>query len=91
MVDDFCHSHRPKRQPGPEPSLSESEIITLAIFARWSRFSHELEGLRSRLAGRVALHNFCMWLNKQLGRPCYLSLACWDGDLKTHTKRSRGW
>jgi hypothetical protein len=25
--------------------------------------------LRSRLAARVALHNFCMWLNKQLGRP----------------------
>ncbi len=41
MVDDFCHSHRPKRQPGPEPSLSESEILTLAIFARWSRFSSE--------------------------------------------------
>ena len=27
MVDDFCHSHRPKRQPGPEPALSESEVI----------------------------------------------------------------
>ena len=33
MVDDFCYSHRPKGQPGPEPSLSESEVVTLAIFA----------------------------------------------------------
>jgi len=46
MVDDFCHSHRPKRQPGPEPSLSESEVITLAIFARWSRFSSERDFYR---------------------------------------------
>jgi hypothetical protein len=25
--------------------------------------------LRARLAARVALHNFCVWLNEQLGRP----------------------
>ncbi|PLS86318.1 MAG: transposase [Actinobacteria bacterium] len=30
---------------------------------------HELSGLRARLAARVALHNFCMWLNQQLNRP----------------------
>ena len=30
---------------------------------------HELSGLRTRLAARVALHNFCIWLNEQLGRP----------------------
>ncbi len=30
---------------------------------------HDITGLRARLAARVALHNFCMWLNKQLGRP----------------------
>lgn len=30
---------------------------------------HDLGGLRARLAARVALHNFCMWLNEQLGRP----------------------
>jgi hypothetical protein len=38
-------------------------------FGLWRERPHELEGLRSRLAARVALHNFCMWLNKQLGRP----------------------
>jgi hypothetical protein len=30
---------------------------------------HELLGLRARLAARVALHNFSIWLNDQLGRP----------------------
>jgi hypothetical protein len=46
MVDDFCQSRQPKRQPGPEPSLSESEVPTLAIFARWSRFASERDFYR---------------------------------------------
>jgi hypothetical protein len=33
-VDEFCHSHPPRRRPGPQASPSESEIITLTIFAR---------------------------------------------------------
>jgi hypothetical protein len=37
-------------------------------FGLWRERPHELQGLRARLAARVALHNFCMWLNKQLGR-----------------------
>jgi hypothetical protein len=41
MVDDFRQSRPPKRRPGPDASLSDSEVITLAIFARWSRFSSE--------------------------------------------------
>jgi len=28
MVDDFCHSHASKRRPGPDASLSPSEVIT---------------------------------------------------------------
>jgi len=35
-----------KRRPGPEPSLSESEVLTLAIFARWSRFTSERDFYR---------------------------------------------
>ena len=48
IVDDFCQSHRPQKQrrPGPEPSLCASEVITLAIFARWSRFSSERDFYR---------------------------------------------
>jgi hypothetical protein len=42
MVDDFCRAHPPKHsRPGPDASLSSSEVVTLAIFSRWSRFSSE--------------------------------------------------
>src|SRR5215204_7132277 len=46
MVDDFCHSHPPKKRPGPKASLSDSEVITLAIFARWGRFRGERDFYR---------------------------------------------
>ena len=46
MVDDFCQSRPPRRRPGPDASLSESEIITLAIFARWSPFNSERDFYR---------------------------------------------
>jgi hypothetical protein len=46
MVDDFCHSQPPKRRPGPEASLSRSEVLTLAIFARWSCFNSERDFYR---------------------------------------------
>jgi hypothetical protein len=39
------------------------------VFGLWRERPHELSGLRARLAARVALHNFCMWLNEQLDRP----------------------
>ena len=38
-------------------------------FGLWRERPHEMEGLRARLAARVALHNFCIWLNDHLGRP----------------------
>jgi hypothetical protein len=47
IVDDFCQSHVPtKRRPGPEASLSSSEVLTLAIFARWSRLGSERDFYR---------------------------------------------
>jgi hypothetical protein len=45
-VDDFCHSRAPKKKPGPQASLCASEVITLSIFARWSRFSSERDFYR---------------------------------------------
>ena len=30
---------------------------------------HTLGGFAARLAARMALHNFCLWLNRQSGRP----------------------
>jgi hypothetical protein len=41
IVDDFRQSQPPRRRPGPEAALSDSEVITLAIFARWGRFRGE--------------------------------------------------
>jgi hypothetical protein len=47
ITDDFCQSHTSERQrPGPQAYLCESEVITLAIFARWSRFSSERDFYR---------------------------------------------
>jgi len=46
MADDFYQSRAPKRKPGPEASLSASEVITLSIFARWSRFASERDFYR---------------------------------------------
>ena len=46
MVDDFCQTQSPKKHPGPEASLCQSEVITLAIFARWSRFASERDFYR---------------------------------------------
>ena len=38
-------------------------------FGLWRERPHEPEGLRAGLGARVALHNFCIWLNDRLGRP----------------------
>jgi hypothetical protein len=46
ITDDFCQAHPPPRRPGPEASLCEGEVITLAIFARWSRFASERDSYR---------------------------------------------
>ena len=47
MVDDFCQSLTQKeRRPGPDTSLSPSEVVTLAIFARWGRFASERDFYR---------------------------------------------
>ena len=47
ITDDFCQSRpRKGRHPGPVASLSPSEVITLAIFARWSRFTSERDFYR---------------------------------------------
>jgi len=43
MSDDFCKWHLPAeaRQPGPQASLSRSEVITLALFGQWVQFKSE--------------------------------------------------
>jgi hypothetical protein len=48
IADDFCQSlpQKGRQRPGPSASLSPSEVITLAIFARWSRFASERDFYR---------------------------------------------
>jgi Transposase DDE domain len=40
---------------------------------------HELGGMAARLAAKVGLHNFCIWLNRQLGRAdlAFADLLAW--------------
>jgi hypothetical protein len=40
---------------------------------------HDLSGFQARLAAKIALHNFCIWLNEQLGRPrlAFTDLVDW--------------
>ena len=47
MVDTFCKSHLPHVQhPGPEASLCQSEVITLALFGQWAWFQSERDFYR---------------------------------------------
>lgn len=42
MVDDFCKTVLPpESHPGPQATLSRSEIVTLAIFGPWQGFGSE--------------------------------------------------
>lgn len=46
-VDDFCQEACAlERRPGPDASLCASEVITLSLFARWSRFASERDFYR---------------------------------------------
>ena len=41
-VDDFSkHQSAPALQPGPAAALSQSEVITLALFSQWRAFESE--------------------------------------------------
>src|SRR5215207_436508 len=54
-------------------------------FGLWGERPHELEGLRARLAARVALHNFSVsGSTSNLVVLGWLSLICWSGDLNSH-------
>jgi hypothetical protein len=43
IVDEYCKSEQPAEspRPGPQASLSRSEVITLAVFGQWSHFESE--------------------------------------------------
>jgi|SRR5215207_79296 len=39
------------------------------VFRLASERPHALSGFRARLGAMAALHNFCIWMNRELGRP----------------------
>ncbi len=42
MIDEFCQAHLPPElHPGPQASLSRSEVITLSLFGQWACFPSE--------------------------------------------------
>ena len=43
MVDDFCKAAAlpPEQHPGPQATLSRSEVVTLAMFGQWQGFGSE--------------------------------------------------
>lgn len=48
LVDTYCKAHMPPAppKPGRKPSLSVSEVVTLAIFGQWAMFGSERGYLR---------------------------------------------
>jgi hypothetical protein len=48
-------------------------------FRRDRERPHDLSGFQARLVAKIALHNFCIWLNEQLGRPrlAFTNLVDW--------------
>jgi hypothetical protein len=70
---------RNSRHPWPRRlrrELSRLRQVVETVFAKLTHTfrldrerPHDLSGFRARLAAKVALHNFCHWLNRSLGRP----------------------
>lgn len=75
----ICPPGRTARQPWPAAlsrwhsglrqiieTVNDALLLTFGLDAERP---HALGGFQARLAARVALHNFCCWLNRHLGRP----------------------
>ena len=75
----ICPPYHSARRNGPRKlqrwlaghrQVIESVNVKLLHTVRLERGRpHALGGFHARLATKVALHNFCYWLNRQFGRP----------------------
>lgn len=86
----LCAPQRNVRQPWPAQLLrwlaSHRQIIETVFEKLHTRFGlyhdrpHQLDGFSMRLAAKVALHNFCIWMNRHLGRPdlAFADLVAFD-------------
>ena len=63
------HRRRSATRRGCARSSRRSSTHLLLAFRLERDRPHELDGFQARLAAKVALHNFCLWLNRRLGHP----------------------
>jgi hypothetical protein len=85
----ICPPKRNSKRPWPKPlrrwlagvrQVVETVYDKLQHTFRLDRERpHELSGFQARLAAKMALHNFCIWLNEQCGRPrlAFADLVDW--------------
>lgn len=82
MVDEFCQTLAPERHPGPHAGLWRSELLTLALFARWRRFAGERDFYRfaeDHLRAAFPKLPTRSWYNRRVRavRPLLEQLAVW--------------
>jgi hypothetical protein len=94
----LCPPTRNSRAPWPKRlrrwRAGVRQIVETVYEKLWQTFRldrerpHDLSGLQARVAAKMTLHNFCLWLHDQLGRP-RLAFTDWvDWSLQRfHTKR----
>jgi hypothetical protein len=85
----LCPPKRHSRAPWPKRLrhwlAGVRQIVETVYEKLWHTFRldrerpHDLGGFQARLAAKMALHNFCIWLNEQLGRPrlAFADLVHW--------------
>jgi hypothetical protein len=85
----ICPPKRNRKTPWPKPlrrwlagvrQMVETVHDKLQHTCRLDRERpHARSGLQARLAAKMALHNFCMWLHEHLGRPrlAFTDLVDW--------------
>jgi hypothetical protein len=85
----LCPPKRNSRTPWPKPRrcwlAGVRQIVETVYDKRFHPFRldrerpRELRGFQTRLAAKIALHNFCLWLNDHLGRPrlAFTDLVDW--------------
>jgi hypothetical protein len=64
---------------GKRPIIETVFARLLEPFRLETERPHTLEGFQARLAARIGLHNVCIWLNRQHGRPdlAFADLLSW--------------
>jgi len=85
----ICPPKRNSRVPWPKRlrrwRAGVRQIVETVYEKLWHTFRldrerpHDLSGFQVRLAAKMALHNFCIWLNEHLGRPrlAFADLVNW--------------